>query len=340
MAIRRSSLSAAAILPVGGPAGLPGQSAFSAWLALGNTGSPADFLASLRGADGSDGASAVAALLDATAAFRALNVADAAAQRGVLGAAALADLVGVAQDTLTALNSIQIAVTAEATRAQAAEALLATLASPSFTGTPTAPTAAAGTKTTQIATTAFVGAAVAAILGTAPTLLDTLQEIDAAINNDPNFATTLATQLATKAALDSPTFTGTPLVPTAAANANSTQVATTAYADRAAKAAPYIIAELVGATGYRKWSDGVIHQWGALTSTGGDSDVTLPTPFPTQCDRAFGGTNFVPDATAMYSVSVAPNGLTKVKVSPRITYGQSVAIFTAGAPLFWEAWGR
>lgn len=35
-------------------------------------------------------------------------------------------------------------------------------ASPSLTGTPTAPTAAPGTNTTQIATTAFVTAAVAA----------------------------------------------------------------------------------------------------------------------------------------------------------------------------------
>lgn len=39
----------------------------------------------------------------------------------------------------------------------------AKLASPTFTGTPTAPTATAGTSTTQIATTAFVMAAIAAI---------------------------------------------------------------------------------------------------------------------------------------------------------------------------------
>lgn len=37
----------------------------------------------------------------------------------------------------------------------------APLASPTFTGTPRAPTAAAGTKTTQVATTAFVATAVA-----------------------------------------------------------------------------------------------------------------------------------------------------------------------------------
>lgn len=48
---------------------------------------------------------------------------------------------------------------------QAAIAAKAALASPTFTGTPKAPTAAAGTNTTQIATTAFVTAAVKAGLG-------------------------------------------------------------------------------------------------------------------------------------------------------------------------------
>ena len=48
------------------------------------------------------------------------------------------------------------AIAAETTRAEAAEVLLAPLASPTFTGNPAAPTAAAGTNTTQLATTAFV----------------------------------------------------------------------------------------------------------------------------------------------------------------------------------------
>lgn len=43
--------------------------------------------------------------------------------------------------------------------------VFATLASPAFTGTPTAPTAAAGTNTTQIATTAFVSSAISNITG-------------------------------------------------------------------------------------------------------------------------------------------------------------------------------
>lgn len=51
------------------------------------------------------------------------------------------------------------AVATETSRAETAEALLAPKASPALTGTPTAPTASGGTNTTQIATTAFVEAA-------------------------------------------------------------------------------------------------------------------------------------------------------------------------------------
>lgn len=73
-------------------------------------------------------------------------------------------------------------------------ALKADLASPTFTGTPAAPTATAGTNTTQVATTAFVTAAVAP-----------------------------------KAPLASPALTGTPTAPTAAAGTNTTQIATTEF---------------------------------------------------------------------------------------------------------------
>ena len=80
----------------------------------------------------------------------------------------------------------------------AAMAAKANLASPTLTGTPAAPTAAQGTNTTQIATTAFVNAEIAA---------DT----------------------ATKAPLADPTFTGVPAAPTASAGTNTTQIATTAF---------------------------------------------------------------------------------------------------------------
>ncbi|EIG3811303.1 tail fiber protein [Escherichia coli] len=105
----------------------------------------------------------------------------------------------------------------------------APIESPSLTGTPTAPTAAQGTNSTQIANTAFVKEAITALINGAPGTLDTLKEIAAAINNDPNFSTTINNALALKAPLASPALTGIPTAPTAAQGTNNTQIATTAY---------------------------------------------------------------------------------------------------------------
>ncbi|ELK1042084.1 tail fiber protein [Escherichia coli] len=105
----------------------------------------------------------------------------------------------------------------------------APIESPSLTGTPTAPTAAQGTNSTQIANTAFVKEAITALINGAPGTLDTLKEIAAAINNDPNFSTTINNALALKAPLASPALTGVPTAPTAAQGTNNTQIATTAY---------------------------------------------------------------------------------------------------------------
>ena len=78
-------------------------------------------------------------------------------------------------------------------------ATVAALASPAFSGTPTAPTAAAGTSSTQVATTAFVAAAVSSLINSAPGARDTLNELAAALGDDPNFATTITNSIALKA---------------------------------------------------------------------------------------------------------------------------------------------
>lgn len=105
----------------------------------------------------------------------------------------------------------------------------APLASPALTGTPTAPTAASGTDTTQVATTAFVEDAI-----------DTLVAADI-----PNIAesqvTNLVSDLALKAPLASPALTGTPTVPTAAVDTNTTQAASTAFVLAQASAATPLI---------------------------------------------------------------------------------------------------
>ena len=115
------------------------------------------------------------------------------------------------------------------TAQQTALDLKAPLASPALTGTPTAPTAAAATNTTQVATTEFVRAEVAALVNSAGATLDTLGEIATALGNDANLSTTLTNSIGLKAPLASPALTGTPTAPTAAVATDTTQIATTAF---------------------------------------------------------------------------------------------------------------
>ena len=105
----------------------------------------------------------------------------------------------------------------EVTGLQAALDAKAPLASPALTGTPTAPTASAGTNTTQIATTGFVAAAIAALIDAAPGALDTLNELAAALGDDPTFASTVTNALAGKLAATS-NLSDLPDVVTARAN--------------------------------------------------------------------------------------------------------------------------
>ncbi|MBS8944653.1 tail fiber protein [Escherichia coli] len=146
--------------------------------------------------------------------------------------AAINALINGAPGTMDTLKEIAAAINNDPKFSETinnALALKAPLASPAFTGTPTAPTASQGTNSTQIANTAFVKAAITALINGAPGTLDTLKEIAAAINNDPNFSTTINNALALKAPLASPALTGVPTAPTAAQGTNNTQIATTAY---------------------------------------------------------------------------------------------------------------
>ena len=156
----------------------------------------------------------------------------------------------------------------------------APVASPTFTGTPTAPTAVPGTATTQLATTAFVGAAV----GVETSRAEAVESLLAPLAN-PSFsgvplaptagAGTNTAQVATTAFVTSavavettraqtaeallapvasPALTGVPTAPTAAALTSSTQIATTDYTDLAvgveksrAEAAEALLAPLSGA---------------------------------------------------------------------------------------------
>jgi hypothetical protein len=121
------------------------------------------------------------------------------------------------------------------------------LASPTFTGVPAAPTAAVDTNTTQLATTAFVvGQAAAAtplVNGTAA--VGTSLRYARADHVHPTDTT--------RAALNSPTFTGTPSLPTGTtavtqtAGNNTTALATTAFVTAAVPAFATLAESIGGA---------------------------------------------------------------------------------------------
>lgn len=80
--------------------------------------------------------------------------------------------------------------------------------SPVFSGTPTVPTASSGTNNTQIASTAFVRTEIANLIDSAPATLDTLNELAAALGDDPNFATTVTNLIGSKVSKSGDTMTG------------------------------------------------------------------------------------------------------------------------------------
>ncbi|WP_018609439.1 pyocin knob domain-containing protein [Uliginosibacterium gangwonense] len=138
---------------------------------------------------------------------------------------AIASLVNNSPAALDTLNELATALGNDpnfATTITNALAAKAPLASPALTGTPTGPTAAAGTNTLQLATTAFVQAALSGKL--TQTQTDALY---AAIGHTHSGYAPLA----------SPALTGTPTAPTATAGTNNAQLANTAFVQAAIAAA-------------------------------------------------------------------------------------------------------
>ncbi|EES9720925.1 prophage tail fiber N-terminal domain-containing protein [Escherichia coli] len=78
----------------------------------------------------------------------------------------------------------------------------APLKSPALTGTPTAPTPPDDAAGNEIANAEFVRKLLAALVDSSPEALDTLNELAAALGNDPNFATTVTNALAGKQPLN------------------------------------------------------------------------------------------------------------------------------------------
>ncbi|EEA8487154.1 prophage tail fiber N-terminal domain-containing protein [Salmonella enterica] len=103
----------------------------------------------------------------------------------------------------TDIDSEALAATPKAVKAVMSEAQTkAPLDSPAFTGTPTTPTPPDDAKGLQTANAEFVRKLIAALVGSAPEVLDTLKELADALGSDPDFATTITNMIAGKQPLD------------------------------------------------------------------------------------------------------------------------------------------
>ncbi|EIH3908725.1 phage tail protein [Escherichia coli] len=180
---------------------------------------------------------------------------------------------------------------------------------PTFTGEPKAPTPAAGNNTTRIATTAFVQAAITALINGAPATLDTLKEIAAAINNDPKFSTTINNALSGKQPLDETLthLSGKDVAGLLAylglGEAAKRNLGT--GANQIPDMGSFTLS--VSGTGYQKLPSGFILQWGSIGAPGIAQDVVthFPIAFPNRCLRVLVSQDYTPDSGAVGYIACA-----------------------------------
>ncbi|ENL3087349.1 phage tail protein [Escherichia coli] len=238
--------------------------------------------------------------------------------------AAITALINGAPATLDTLKEIAAAINNDpkfSTTINNALALKAPLSSPALTGTPTAPTAAQSVNNTQIATTAFVKSAIAAMVGSAPAALDTLNELAAALGNDPNFSTTVLNALAGKQPLDN-TLTNLSgkdvaglLAYLGLGEAAKRNVGT--GANQIPDMGSFMLSASV--PGYQKLPSGLIIQWGPIdvSLTSQDTVTYFPIAFPNRCLRVFATQDYTPGSANVGYIACAGYNQDPVKFISR-----------------------
>ncbi|MCZ5705073.1 phage tail protein [Escherichia coli] len=206
---------------------------------------------------------------------------------------------------------------------------------PTFTGEPKAPTPAAGNNTTRIATTAFVQAAITALINGAPDTLDTLKEIAAAINNDPKFSTTINNALSGKQPLDETLthLSGKDVAGLLAylglGEAAKRNVGT--GANQIPDMGSFMLSASV--PGYQKLPSGFILQWGSIGAPGIAQDVVthFPIAFPNRCLRVLVSQDYTPDSGAVGYIACAGFSSDPVKfISRASTPGLGASFLALG----------
>ena len=155
-------------------------------------------------------------------------------------AAQSAAIAAAATDATTKANAAQSAAETFATNADTAVRTavtteIGTAISTEVTNRNSAIASAIATEVTD--RNAAIGTAVSNLVDGAPALLNTLSELAEALGDQPDTISNLTTLVGTKAPLANPALTGVPTAPTAAADTNTTQIATTAFAKGEADAA-------------------------------------------------------------------------------------------------------
>lgn len=177
-------------------------------------------------------------------------------------------------------------------------------ASPTFTGSPKAPTAAAGNSSTQLATTAFVQAALAALAGGAPAALDTLKELADALGGDANFSATVLNKLASK--MDK-SANGTDIADVSAFLGNlGLKSAAKREVGTGTNQLPDMSSFSFSATaGYQKLPSGLVIQWGTIDVPSSPQDVTtyFPIAFPKRCLRVYATQDYTPGSGAVGAIA-------------------------------------
>ncbi|WP_206513167.1 hypothetical protein [Enterobacter hormaechei] len=189
-------------------------------------------------------------------------------------------------EALSTLAQLAAAINNDGNFAQTIDKALdlkAPLASPTLTGTPKAPTAAQTVNNTQIATTAFVKAAISALVGgSTPEGLDTLSELAAALNNDPQFATTMKKALEGKQPLNQTLTDLSGKTVAGILEYLGLGEAAKRSIGNGANQVPDMVffKSQIGSNGYACSPSGYILQWGLLTG-GNQYDFNFPISFPT-----------------------------------------------------------
>lgn len=161
--------------------------------------------------------------------------------------------------------------------------LIAALAeSPNFTGVPTVPDTHTGNYGEQAANTKFVRDVVNELIDNAPSGLNTLRELAAAINNDPSFYSSVNNAISGKLAKSQ---NGADIPDAATFRANiGVKSAGVRDVGTGANQIPDMSAWTSGGNstnGWRRSPDGYIEQWGFTTSVTSVIYISFPIPFTT-----------------------------------------------------------